>query len=145
METDEILKQTKHTTWNKTYLLDIEMIDKQHMLFFKSFDRLLDLNNQTDVQEKLGKEISELEKFTHNHFGTEEALMRKANASEYELHLIQHKVFISKMEDFKVAYNYNNSVLMEQMINFMRKWFLIHISEIDKKYVESVKTFLTER
>jgi predicted RNA-binding protein with RPS1 domain len=36
-------------------------------------------------------------------------------------------------------------VLAVQMINFMRKWFLVHISEIDGKYVENVQEYLFER
>ena len=145
MSTTENVSQTHPNSWDKSYLLDIDMIDKQHIMFFKIFDRLLELNNQEDVQNEILEVITELDKYTHNHFATEEALMRNANASEFESHVTQHKVFISKIEDFKIAYQYKNTVLLEQMISFMRKWFLIHISEIDRKYVEPVKKYLIER
>jgi len=132
----------KYQTWNKSYLLNISLIDKQHIKFFVLFDKLLLLNKQAESYQELPQVIDELEKYTQIHFQAEEALMRKADAPEYGLHLLQHEIFINKVEDFKMAYRYKNSVLMEQMIIFMRKWFLMHIAEVDEKYVASVQKFL---
>jgi len=135
----------KYQTWNKSYLLDISMIDKQHAKFFMLFDKLLVLNKKKEFPEDLSPLIDELEKYTKIHFQAEEALMRKARAPEYEIHLTQHDIFKKKIEEFKIAYKYNNSELLEQMIIFMRKWFLMHIAEVDGKYVDPVKKYLTER
>ncbi len=144
MENSENIPQVHHA-WNKTYMLDIPMIDNQHVKFFALFDKLQDLNQTDDSHEQILEVIKELEKYTNNHFATEEALMRKANAPDYELHVVQHQVFIAKIEDFKIAYSYNNAALLEQMTTFMRKWFLMHISEVDRKYVDPVKKYLNER
>jgi len=131
-----------HKTWNTSYLLNISMIDKQHAKFFELFDKLQILNKQQEFYDDLEPVITELEKYTKIHFQTEEALMRKANSPEYESHLTQHSIFNKKVEEFRLAYSYKNSVLLEQMINFMRKWFLIHIAEVDGKYVDSVQKFM---
>ncbi len=139
--------ESKNTsqTWNNSYLLNIPMIDKQHMRFFKLFDMLMALNKEVDKDFQIQDVLEELEKYTHVHFNTEEALMRKANVPDYDLHIIQHELFIKKIEEFKVAFSYKNSLLLEQMVTFMRKWFLIHISEIDGKYVEPVQKYLVEK
>jgi hemerythrin len=128
-------EETKNQTWNKSYFLDIEMIDKQHSKFFMLFDELTELNNSSNPEayNRLSEVIDELEKYTRIHFQTEEALMRKANAPDIDLHLVQHNLFETKVEEFKSAYKYKNALLFEQMIGFMRKWFLMHISEVDKK------------
>lgn len=133
------------TSWNNTYLLDIPMIDKQHFTFFKIFDNLILLNTETDNYDKMNEVILELENYTHNHFNTEEALMRKANVSNMDFHIMQHGLFKKKVAEFKIAYSYKNSVLMEQLISFMRKWFLMHISEVDKNYADSVKDYLKNK
>lgn len=142
---NSIENQNVNQTWNNSYLLNIPMIDKQHMRFFKLFDMLLVLNKEVDKDFQILEVIEELEKYTNTHFKAEEALMRKANAPDYDLHVIQHELFVKKVADFKVAYSYKNSLLLEQMIVFMRKWFLMHISEVDGKYVESVQQYLVER
>lgn len=140
-----IENQNGNQTWNNSYLLNIPLIDKQHMRFFKLFDMLLALNKEVDKDFQILEVIEELEKYTNTHFKAEEALMRKANAPEYDFHVLQHELFVKKVADFKVAYSYKNSLLLEQMISFMRKWFLIHISEVDGKYVESVQQYLVEK
>jgi hemerythrin-like metal-binding protein len=134
------------SSWNNSYSLNIPMIDKQHINFFRMFDKLLLLNQAFKINNEEIKElIDELDKYTHVHFKTEEELMRKANASDYEQHLIQHGIFINKVEEFKTAYNYGNSVLLDQMVAFMRKWFLMHISEVDSKYAETVQHYMAQK
>jgi len=130
--------------WNKSYFFDIEMIDQQHSKFFVLFDKLMTLNT-LETYSQIADVIAELERYMIIHFQTEEALMRKAESSEIELHLVQHELFKKKVNEFKTAYSYNNSILLEQIIVFMRKWMLIHISEIDGKYVDSVKRYMKEK
>ncbi|MFT3754297.1 MAG: hemerythrin family protein [Paludibacter sp.] len=140
----ETIKNSQHS-WNDSYLVNIPLIDKQHMKFFKIFDQLYALSTEEDNYDKLGSFIDELDRYTHIHFKTEEALMRKANTPDYELHLLQHSIFLRKIEEFKVAYSYKNTVLHQQMINFMRKWFLMHISDVDSKYADSVQELMHEK
>ena len=140
----ETIKNSRHT-WNDSYLVHIPMIDKQHMKFFKIFDQLAALSCNEESYNQLSGIIEELDKYTQIHFQTEEALMRKANTPDYDLHLFQHSIFRKKIEEFKIAYSYHNSVLQQQMVNFMRKWFLMHISDVDGKYADSVHDFMHEK
>lgn len=140
-------QETNNQNWSKSYFLDIELIDKQHSKFFMLFDQLNELNSSSDPESynKLGAVIDELQKYTHIHFQTEETLMRNAASPDIESHIIQHKLFISKVEEFSLGYKYKNTLLIEQLIGFMRKWLLMHISEVDKKYVDTVQLFISNR
>jgi hemerythrin len=140
----ETIKNSHHT-WDNSYLVNIPMIDKQHMKFFKIFDQLYSLSENEESYDQLYEIIDELDKYTHLHFQTEEALMRKAKTPDYDFHLLQHSIFRKKIEEFKIAYSYKNSVLHQQMINFMRKWFLIHISDVDGKYADSLHDYMLEK
>ena len=131
--------------WNKSYYLDIDLIDKQHAIFFRIFDEIKELNKTPDSYDKLKDLILELEKYTNIHFRTEEALLLNSKHQGLNAHITQHQTFKKKIEEFKIAETYHNSLLTEQMIVFMRKWFLIHIAEVDREYVEDVKSFLKER
>lgn len=135
---------SENYTWNKSYQLDIPMIDKQHMRFFKLFDMLLTLNKDIENYNQFFDVIKELDEYTKLHFNSEEALMRKAKSPDYDFHISQHEIFTKKVEDFKLAYSYKNSLILDQMIVFMRKWFIMHISDVDRNYVETVKQYLAE-
>jgi len=132
-------------TWNESFLFNIEIIDAQHKKLFEIFDEILLLSKEQDSSIKLLEVIEDLQNYAQYHFHTEEDLMAKANSPDSELHIIQHEFFIKKMKEFRIAYNYNNSVLLNQIVIFMRKWLLMHISEVDGKYVESVRKYLAEK
>ena len=128
-------------SWNDSFLLNIDVIDNQHKKFFELFDLILALNKSKDAV-KLSSVINELQDYAQYHFETEETLMQNADSENFELHIIQHQFFINKINEFTIAQNYNNPVLTTQIVVFMRKWLLMHITEIDKRYVESVQSFL---
>jgi hemerythrin len=128
-------------SWNDSFLLNIDVIDNQHKKFFELFDLILALNKSKDAVE-LSSVINELQDYAQYHFETEETLMQNADSENFELHIIQHQFFINKINEFTIAQNYNNPVLTTQIVVFMRKWLLMHITETDKRYVESVQSFL---
>jgi hemerythrin len=128
-------------SWNDSFLLNIDVIDNQHKKFFELFDLILALNKSKDAV-KLSSVINELQDYAQYHFETEETLMQNADSENFELHIIQHQFFINKINEFTIAQNYNNPVLTTQIVVFMRKWLLMHITETDKRYVESVQSFL---
>ncbi len=145
MESQNV-SQNVELNWNDSYLMGIPGIDKQHQHFLELFNQLLALIPDDNKARQLSEIIDELESYTHFHFNLEENLMQKASFSETEIsnHRVQHQVFVKKVEEFQVASKYNNVVLSEQLIHFMQKWFLSHIKIVDKKYADSLKTFLNE-
>ncbi len=128
-------------SWNDSFLLNIDVIDNQHKKFFEIFDLIMTLNKSKDAS-KLSTVINGLQDYAQYHFKTEETLMENADSANFELHIIQHQFFINKIKEFTIAQNYNNPVLTTQIVVFMRKWLLMHITETDKNYVESVQHFL---
>jgi len=41
----------------------------------------------------------------------------------------------------KLELNYKNALLFEKIALFMKKWFLSHIMQFDKKYQETVLSY----
>jgi hemerythrin len=129
-------------SWNNSYSLDIPIIDNQHKMFFKIYDELIESNTQTITDEQKLNIIEQLEKYVLGHFQTEEILFKRANYSESEQHIYEHKLLINKVNEFKVSYEYKNTQLVNQMLVFIRKWFLSHISNTDAQYKNAVKDYI---
>lgn len=132
-------------SWNNSLLLNIPIIDNQHKTLFKLFDELILLDKEEDKDNKILPTLIELQRYSIYHFDTEEALMREANWSKLEIHLSQHKLFKNKCNEFIFEYNYGNKVLVEQMVLFLQKWLIIHISEVDANYAETIRYLLTQK
>ena len=133
---------TENQDWNDGYLLNIDSIDKQHIKFFKLYDVIMSMSKSEENSFRLKEVLDELQEYTNYHFLTEETLMQNANSPGYDLHVIQHDFFRNKINEFLMAYNYQNKVLLDQIVIFMRKWLLSHISNMDREYVDSVQQYI---
>ena len=129
------------TNWNDSYLLGIPMIDNQHKKFFVILDNLETLNQKQEKSE-MHSLINELQNYVIYHFKTEEDLMVKSQSPKIDLHVMEHELFRKKVEEFHHSYYNNNEELLNEMISFMRKWLLIHISGTDAEYADSIKDTL---
>ena len=129
------------TNWNDSYLLGIPMIDNQHKKFFVILDNLETLNQKQEKSE-MHSLINELQNYVIYHFQTEEDLMVKSQSPNIDLHIMEHELFRKKVEEFHHSYYNYNAELLNEMISFMRKWLLIHISGTDAEYADSIKSTL---
>ena len=129
------------TNWNDSYLLGIPMIDNQHKKFFVILDNLETLNQKQEKSE-MHSLINELQNYVIYHFKTEEDLMVKSHSPNIDLHVMEHELFRKKVEEFHHSYYNNNEELLNEMISFMRKWLIIHISGTDAEYADSIKDTL---
>lgn len=129
------------TNWNDSYLLGIPMIDNQHKKFFVILDNLETLNQKQEKSE-MHSLINELQNYVIYHFKTEEDLMVKSQSPNIDLHVMEHELFRKKLEEFHHSYYNNNEELLNEMISFMRKWLIIHISGTDAEYADSIKDTL---
>lgn len=129
------------TNWNDSYLLGIPMIDNQHKKFFVILDNLVTLNQKQEKSE-MHSLINELQNYVIYHFQTEEDLMVKSHSPNIDLHIMEHELFRKKVEEFHHSYYNNNAELLNEMISFMRKWLIIHISGTDAEYADSIKSTL---
>ena len=60
--------------------------------------------------------------YLNQHFKTEEKLMIDANYPDVDEHILQHKYFIKKINEFALESEYNNTQLLEKLLHFIKKW-----------------------
>lgn len=130
--------------WEDKYLLGIKEIDEQHSGFFSLVKDNLNRIEKPEP-EQLGSIINNMEEYLKNHFNTEEELLEKSGYPDFENHKKQHSFFIQKIEIMKLELDYDNLFVYEKLIDFMKKWFLSHIIQTDKKYREVVSSFLQDK
>lgn len=115
--------------------LGIKSVDLQHEKFFALLNelKLYDVNHD-DIDAKVSV-LQEFKAFSKYHFELEIKIMEKIQYEEIYKHREQHEYFMKKIEEFEQAYKYQSATLSEQMLDFLQKWFLVHIVEWDSNYV----------
>lgn len=117
----------------------IKTIDAQHQKFFKLLNDLRLYNSNRDDNLAVMDIIDELMAYSEYHFELEKRIMSQSGYPDIEIHLKQHEFFVRKLDEFKLAYNYQSAALSDQVLRFLQKWFLVHIPEWDQRYVDFVK------
>ncbi len=117
----------------------IKAIDAQHQKFFTLLTELRIYNTNRDDNHAVMDIIDELKAYSEYHFELEKRIMTQSEFPEMEAHIQQHNLFIRKVEEFNLAYNYQSAALSDQVLGFLQKWFLVHIPDWDQRYVDFIK------
>jgi hemerythrin-like metal-binding protein len=123
--------------WNDNLSVGIELIDQQHKEWIKHFNCVADCKSASQTVKTLNFLID----YTDLHFSTEEKSMLVNKYPHYK----EHK----KLHD-ELRYTLNNLVneyrdegptrfLIDSLETLMNNWFVKHIHEADKKFVDFVK------
>jgi|GEM_PF-339216 len=127
------------------FIVGIPAMDQQHKVFFDIYKQIAELSSDDSNFDQLVYTINKLKYYIRTHFRAEEELMRKAGFDGLEDHIREHQMFVEKIDSFSFGLEYKNPQLANQLLLFIRKWLLTHVSKTDMLYVECVKAYLNER
>lgn len=130
-------------TWNDAYLLDIPVIDEQHKKLFEIYDELSHIVSDNEPQNdfNIKQILIRLEEYTKFHFNTEEKYMTNIKCEGLEQHKNEHRLFENKLADWQLAFEYKNTMLAKNILNFIKKWLVSHIMESDTYYKDKMQAY----
>jgi hemerythrin len=131
------MKQEKDITikWDDSYSVGIEDIDYQHKYFFLLIARLNEMKENKDEEKYIPGVIDELAKYAIFHFKSEENLMLFNGYPAYKSHKLLHINLIEELSNYSLKYE-NNFILIDELIQFIFKWLVIHTTREDIKFGE---------
>ncbi|MDD3573835.1 bacteriohemerythrin [Methanospirillum sp.] len=126
--------------WDEVYETDIRSIDEQHKHLVSLLNRMLEALSQKKGKEEVLYVIEEMNQFARCHFLAEELLMEKAGYPDLAEHRLFHDAFSSKVDDFLFKYRQNDESLSAEVTIFLTNWLNEHLSSIDSRYIQSIKS-----
>ncbi len=120
-------------TWEPSLSVGVESIDKQHR-------RLVDMVNDLHTsmlaghgQDALGKILSGLVAYTHEHFRHEEQLMRTHGYPTSDVHFKQHRELEKTVQEFGTRFAEGKERISIELSRFLKDWLTHHIMRTDKE------------
>lgn len=113
-------------------------IDVQHKKLCSIINELHKAYLKNVETYKLSIILKELKEYIDYHFSTEEILFEKYNYSLKEEHIKEHLSFTLKIDEFTKQYNENDTLLAQNMLDYLKEWLLDHILNEDKKYINEI-------
>ncbi len=124
--------------WDAKYSVGISIIDEEHRKFIEIINKAIVAKEQSDNPEEIKEVLNEMVEYKYKQFTIEDTGMLKFNFSEYQLHRNELLNFMdSTIESYKDL-AMDNYYLINETLEFLKKWFVNHIQETDKKYINNI-------
>ncbi len=122
--------------WDNDYTVGIKTMDNQHKNLIDIINKLHSSMSSDFDNEVLQSAMSELEYYAAYHFTVEEGIMRHNDFPELSSHIEEHKKYIQALQNIRlqIVERKSESMIIIKLEDFLRKWWVNHIINLDKKY-----------
>ncbi len=134
------MKNALYIVWQTSNNTGIPIVDEQHRGIVSTINSLHYFLGHGDASVAFEPTMDVLNHYTSLHFMTEEALMRAAGFGGVEDHVALHNDFMNRVRSM-ARYRASNDQVQELLV-FLKDWWLKHINKNDHDYVTAVKKHL---
>ena len=127
--------------WTEKFSVGVHKFDEQHEKLIGMFNQLVENYSGSFDKELADKILADMTVYAWTHFHEEEQLMEAYGYPDYEGHEEKHRAYKEKVESFCISNLHMEEDLPNQLISFLRDWWIHHILGEDMKY----KNFFNEK
>lgn len=122
-------------TWRDAYNIGVKEVDQQHQELVVKLNEFLDACVNQQGKDKIEETLTFLKDYTVEHFQNEEAIMKKHNYPEFDVHKKEHEAFIKTVVELEgMIQSKGVTILSTLKLNrTLVDWLLNHISKNDVK------------
>ena len=125
--------------WTPKFSVGVAEIDAQHKRLFEMTNAMFEAMKQTSGREQvLASVLRELVDYTKKHLAYEEQRLTQARYAALEQHKREHVKLMEQVKGFVDQYNAGNRNILVQLTQFMQKWLVEHISQVDMLYSKTL-------
>lgn len=125
---------SKSLEWDASFATGVSKYDEQHRKLFDMVNELADAMQQKRSKEAIGRVLNGLAEYTVNHFADEERSFAQSRYPEENAHKALHKKLVDQVVELIGKFNAGETLLTQDVINFLQDWLINHIKGTDKKY-----------
>lgn len=127
--------------WSKEYSVNIKSFDGEHQQLFSMVAELHDAMRCGQGRTVLDGLLSELIRYTQNHFAAEERALTAYNFPGLAGHKSEHVKLTEQVLAFQKDFKAGNAMITIDLMEFLQNWLTQHILATDKNY----GTFLSSK
>lgn len=119
--------------WSDAYSVGVPELDEQHKGLIALINRLSEEGHRSRL---IAETLDALDRYAREHFGAEEALLRRLDDQHLEEHQRQHRAFEEWLDASKQVYRFSATLdpFADTINAFLRNWLINHILKTDMAY-----------
>ena len=127
----------EYIVWKDSFNIGVKEMDEQHKLLVSNINELYNAINTGNSESVVKPTLIKLTDYIKVHFAAEENLLKMHNYPMIESQIAQHAHYISEIA-FMESSLMNKKQTAQNMLLFLKDWFIHHITTEDLKYIECV-------
>lgn len=120
--------------WVPALSVGVKEMDDQHKKVFEIINKINDTLTLSDDEKFLPDIFQDLVNYANVHLDREEFYFEKFNYPEKEAHVLAHKAYRNKIDDFRGRWEKGEPGIANEIVNFLDNWWQQHIYKMDKRY-----------
>lgn len=126
--------------WTEDLSVSHPKLDEQHQKYIHTFENLIQaMRDGRDSIELIGT-LKDILEYLKNHFSLEEEIMAECSYPDIEEHIEEHRKFSNNASEMMSRYLSGQDLPSEEVLVYLRDWFISHIEGTDQKYVPYLNT-----
>ena len=121
--------------WDDKFSVGISIIDEEHKKLIGITNMAIVAKKQNYNSEKTKEVLNEMVEHTYKQFSIKEADMLKFNLPKYLFYRDELLDFLDSTIASYKDLTMDNYQLINETLEFLKNWFVNHILETDKKYI----------
>jgi len=130
------MESNNNETWSKDFEIGVPKIDKQFYNMFSVFDDLNEFKNSTqaDYGHRMGRILGKLEKYANEIAVLDNSLIKTENETEVDQYVVNSQKLLTRVDNFILHFNSNNRMLIDEIIDFLKKWLMVQLMQAKKVF-----------
>ena len=124
--------------WKDSFNIGVQEMDDQHRLLVNHINDLYDSIQAGNSEDNVETILNKLTEYIQLHFAAEEAILKSINYPLLDSQIKQHEYYVSELNFLKSGL-LDEAQTVQNILLFLKDWFLHHITTEDLKYVDFVK------
>jgi hemerythrin len=120
--------------WKEEYEVGHPKFDRHHRRLIEIINRLYNAVSTGASNESLDPIFRDLDDYGKLHFQAEEDLLEATHCPVYEEQRRAHAAYIREFAELRIASFSPAGSTSQEMLEFLKKWWLGHVLVMDKKY-----------
>lgn len=120
--------------WDDSFSVGIEILDQQHQKIITIINELIKHDEMSVRSETLSNLLHQLTQYAHDHFITEEAILKKYGYSGLDKQKKDHKEYRLKVVNFCMDTVDHKKTVPKELKRFILNWWKDHILIDDMSY-----------
>ncbi len=126
--------------WTDDLCTGNEFIDGDHRKLISMVNALFDSMAKGHANEIISKVLHNLIIYTKEHFGREEAEMKRIRYAAWISHKSEHTKLIDQVAELKASLDAGEKINILTVSSFLGDWLRNHILTVDKKLAAALKS-----